>query len=96
MYDFHYNFIKKNFDAEFLFTDMDSLTYEIFFLYIYIYIIMVLHRHLLNKKFTITRHQNILRVSGNEKKTNITKYFFKKYIYRYILLEYFILNIYTK
>ena len=75
MNDFHYNFIKKNFDAEFLFTDTDSLTYEIFF--IYIYIIMVLHRHLLNKKFTITRHRNILRVSGNEKKTNITKYFLK-------------------
>ena len=29
MYDFHYNFIKKHFDAEFLFTDTDSLTYEI-------------------------------------------------------------------
>ena len=29
MYDFHYNFIKKNFDAEFLFTETDSLTYEI-------------------------------------------------------------------
>ena len=29
MYDFHYNFIKKNFDAELLFTDADSLTYEI-------------------------------------------------------------------
>ena len=29
MHDFHYNFIKKNFDAELLFTDMDSLTYEI-------------------------------------------------------------------
>ena len=28
MYDFHYNFIKKNFDAELLF-DTDSLTYEI-------------------------------------------------------------------
>ena len=29
MYDFHYNFIKKNFDAEILFTDTDSFTYEI-------------------------------------------------------------------
>ena len=27
--DFHYNFIKKNFDAELLFTDTDSLTYEV-------------------------------------------------------------------
>ena len=26
---FHCNFIKKNFDAELLFTDTDSLTYEI-------------------------------------------------------------------
>ena len=29
MYDFHYNFIKKNFDSELLFTDKDSLAYEI-------------------------------------------------------------------
>ena len=29
MYDFHYNFIKKNFNAQLLFTDKDSLTYEI-------------------------------------------------------------------
>ena len=29
MYDFHYNFIKKNFSVELLFTDTDSLTYEI-------------------------------------------------------------------
>ena len=31
MYDFHYNFIKKIVDAELLFTDTDSLTYEIKF-----------------------------------------------------------------
>ena len=28
MYDFHDNFIKKYFDAQLLFTDTDSLTYE--------------------------------------------------------------------
>ena len=28
MYDVHYNFIKKNFDAELLFTEIDSITYE--------------------------------------------------------------------
>ena len=29
MFDFHYSFIKKHFDAELLFTDTDSLTYQI-------------------------------------------------------------------
>ena len=29
MYDFHYRFIKNHFDAELLFTDTDSLTYEL-------------------------------------------------------------------
>ena len=35
MYDFHYIFIKKNFDAELLFTDTNSLTYEIKPEYVY-------------------------------------------------------------
>ena len=29
IYDFHYNFIKRDFDAELLFTDTNGLTYEI-------------------------------------------------------------------
>ena len=29
MYNFHHNLIKKRFDTELLFTDTDSLTYEI-------------------------------------------------------------------
>ena len=29
MYDFHQSFIKKHFDAELLFTDIDSFAYEI-------------------------------------------------------------------
>ena len=29
MYDFHYNFMKMNFDAELLLNDTDNLTYEI-------------------------------------------------------------------
>ena len=47
---------------------------------------MVLHRQTLNYKFTITTHQNILRVSGNEKKTNIAKYLKNEYIYIYIYI----------
>ena len=42
MYDFHYNFIKKNFDAELLFTGTDNLVYEISFLSGKIYLTLVI------------------------------------------------------
>ena len=29
MYDYHYSYIKRKFDAKFLFTDTDNLTYEL-------------------------------------------------------------------
>ena len=35
MCDFHYNFTKKHFDTELLFTDTDSLTYQIKSKYVY-------------------------------------------------------------
>ena len=34
MYDFHYNFIKKYFHTELLFTDTDSLIYDIYTYYL--------------------------------------------------------------
>ena len=42
MYDLHYNFIKKNVHAELLFTDTDSLTYEIKSLLIIIFLLSLL------------------------------------------------------
>ena len=42
MYDLHYNFIKKNFDAELLFTDTDSPTYEIKSENVYAFSVLVL------------------------------------------------------
>ena len=35
MCNFHYSFIKKNFDADVLFTDTDSLVYEFKSLFVY-------------------------------------------------------------
>ena len=67
--------------------------YHAYVAYIYIYI---LYNYGSTQTYTKLKMCNqLLRVSGNEKKTNITKYFFLK-IYRYILIEYFVLNIYTK
>ena len=56
MYDFHYNFIKRNFDAELLFTDTDSLTYEIKSEDVYEELFK--HKHLIS--VTIQRIQNFL------------------------------------
>ena len=46
MYDFHYSFIKKHFDAKLLFTNTDSLTYEIKSKYVYEE--FFIHKHLLD------------------------------------------------
>ena len=46
MYGFHYNVIKKHFDTELLFTDTDSLTYEIKSKYVYEEFFE--HKHLFN------------------------------------------------
>ena len=50
-----------------------KVTYIIIFIYIYIHNYDSTQTYT-KLKFTITRHRNILSVSGNEKKTNITKY----------------------
>ena len=49
MYDFHYNFIKKKFDAKLLFTDTDSLAYEIKSKDVYEEFFK--HKHLIDSKF---------------------------------------------
>ena len=48
MHDFHYNFIKKIFDTELLFTDTDSLTFEIKSEDVYEEFFK--HKHLMNTK----------------------------------------------
>ena len=52
MYDFHYNYFKKRFDVNLLFTDTDSLVYEVRgvddvykkFMQITVYLILVIIR----------------------------------------------------
>ena len=71
-----------------------------YIIYIYIYILYIIYNYGYTEKYTklkIYNHQAPKRVSGNEKKTNI-KYCLKKekYIYIYVLVEYFVLNINTK
>ena len=54
MYDFRYNFIMKYFDTNLLFTDIDSLTYEIKSEDVYEKSFK--HRHL----FVFSKYRNIL------------------------------------
>ena len=66
--------------------------FKFFFIYIYYYGSTQTYT-----KLKIYNHQAPKYSNGTwEWKDNITKYFLKKCIYRYILLEYFVLNIYTK
>ena len=73
MYDFHYSFIKKHFDAELLFTDTDSLTYEIKSEDIYEEFFK--HKHLFDfsnyqkdsKSFDETNKKVIAKIKENQK-----------------------------
>ena len=63
MYDFHYNFIKKKIDVDLLFTDTDSLTYEIKSKYVYEEFLK--YKHLFNlseykSKFFDSTNKNLL------------------------------------
>ena len=67
MYDFHYNFIKKHFDAELLFTDTDSLTYEIKSKDVYEELFK--HRHL----FDFSNFSKESKVYDNQNKMVVSK-----------------------
>ena len=58
MYDFHYNFIKKHFEAELLFTDTDSLTYEIKSEAVYEEFFK--HKHLFDSKFYDSQNEMVI------------------------------------
>ena len=65
MYDFQYNFIKKHIDAELLFTNTDSLTYEI--KSENVYEVSFKHKHLFdfsnlpkNSKFFDENNENVI------------------------------------
>ena len=80
MYDFHYNFIKKHFDAELLFTDTDSLTYEIKSEDVYEEFFK--HKHLFdfnnyseNSKFFEETNKKVIGKMKDESKRKITDEF---------------------
>ena len=67
MYDCHYNFIKNHFDAEFLFTGTDGLTYEITSEDVYEELFK--HKHL----FDFSNHPKDSKFFDENNKKNIGK-----------------------
>ena len=74
MYDFHYNFIKKHFDAELLFTDTDSLTFEIKSEDVYEELFK--RKHLFDSKFYDTQNEMVIgKMKAVNKGIPINKFF---------------------
>ena len=69
MYDFHYNLIKENFDAKLVFTDTNSLNYEIKFLMKSFWNTKIsLNLVNINQKFFDSTNKNVIGKMKNEYK----------------------------
>ena len=73
MHDFHYSFIKKHFDAELLFTDTHSLTYEIIDEFVRLMSTMHSMKNIDGKESNTTKRVNIATEFDEFKNTLFNK-----------------------
>ena len=73
MHDFHYSFIKKHFEAELLFTDTHSLTYEIIDEFVRLMSTMHSMKNIDGKESNTTKRVNIATEFDEFKNTLFNK-----------------------
>ena len=73
MHDFHYSFIKKQFEAELLFTDTHSLTYEIIDEFVRLMSTMHSMKNIDGKESNTTKRVNIATEFDEFKNTLFNK-----------------------
>ena len=73
MHDFHYSFIKKQFEAELLFTDTHSLTYEIIDEFVRLMSTMHSMKNIDSKESNTTKRVNIATEFDEFKNTLFNK-----------------------